>query len=137
MLRFIANLQARLVPGVGVGEVPRHAPQERQAQGAAPLRTAIRRSRREAPRPHRPCRGGPGDTNRAGRRNRVGPAIWQSFYFSIVGGVAFLALLPLARPLVALGRLTADVTLAITVNRVDFTYSGVATLTAAATAAHA
>jgi MATE family multidrug resistance protein len=39
----------------------------------------------------------------AKRPHRVGPAIWQSFYFSVAAGVAFLALLPLAGPLVALG----------------------------------
>ena len=45
----------------------------------------------------------------AGRRRRVGPAVWQSLYFSLVGGLAFLALIPLARPVVALGGTTATV----------------------------
>jgi MATE family multidrug resistance protein len=39
----------------------------------------------------------------AGRPHRVGPAVWQALYFSVVGGVAFLALLPLAEPLISLG----------------------------------
>src|SRR5260370_25245868 len=26
----------------------------------------------------------------AGRKERVGPAVWQSFYFSVVAGIAFL-----------------------------------------------
>ncbi len=39
----------------------------------------------------------------AKRQWRVGPAIWQSIYFSIVTGLGFLLLWPLARPLVALG----------------------------------
>src|SRR5215470_2399771 len=32
----------------------------------------------------------------AGERRRIGPAVWQSIYFSVVAGVAFLALIPLA-----------------------------------------
>jgi MATE family multidrug resistance protein len=39
----------------------------------------------------------------AGRPRRVGPAVWQALYFSIAGGIAFLGLVPLARPLMALG----------------------------------
>src|SRR5262249_28292537 len=39
----------------------------------------------------------------AGRHERVGPAVWQALYFSVLGGIAFLALLPLARPIMALG----------------------------------
>jgi len=38
----------------------------------------------------------------AGRKERVGPVIWQSLYFSLVAGVCFLIFLPLAEPLVAL-----------------------------------
>src|SRR5262249_8971946 len=38
----------------------------------------------------------------AGQPRRVGPAVWQALHFSVVAGVAFLALLPLARPLVVL-----------------------------------
>lgn len=39
----------------------------------------------------------------AGRSHRVGPAVWQALYFSVVAGVAFLGLLPLAGPLIRLG----------------------------------
>jgi MATE family multidrug resistance protein len=39
----------------------------------------------------------------AGQSPRVGPAVWQSLYFSAVAGVAFLGLIPLAEPLMALG----------------------------------
>src|SRR5207244_7434297 len=39
----------------------------------------------------------------AGRRHRVGPAVWQALYFSVVAGVGFLALSPLAGPLIRLG----------------------------------
>jgi MATE family multidrug resistance protein len=39
----------------------------------------------------------------AGRPHRVGPAVGQSFYFSLLGGLLFLALAPLAEPLMALG----------------------------------
>jgi MATE family multidrug resistance protein len=39
----------------------------------------------------------------AGRPRRVGPAVWQALYFSVAAGLAFLILLPLAGPLVALG----------------------------------
>jgi MATE family multidrug resistance protein len=40
----------------------------------------------------------------AKRHHRVGPAVWQSFYFSVAGGLAFLCIWLLAEPLVALGR---------------------------------
>src|SRR5260370_29915269 len=33
----------------------------------------------------------------AGRPERVGPAVWQSLYFAVVAGVAFLGLWPLSR----------------------------------------
>jgi MATE family multidrug resistance protein len=39
----------------------------------------------------------------AGRQRRVGPVIWQSLYFSVVTGILFLALRPLAGPLMSLG----------------------------------
>jgi MATE family multidrug resistance protein len=39
----------------------------------------------------------------ASRPRRVGPAVWQAFYFSLLGGVAFLALLPFADLLMAWG----------------------------------
>jgi MATE family multidrug resistance protein len=39
----------------------------------------------------------------AGRHHRVGPAVWQALYLALAGGIAFLGLLPLAEPLVALG----------------------------------
>ena len=39
----------------------------------------------------------------AGRPERVGPAVWQSLYFSLAGGIAFLAFLPLAPWLISLG----------------------------------
>ncbi|HEV3083523.1 MAG TPA: MATE family efflux transporter [Gemmataceae bacterium] len=35
----------------------------------------------------------------AGRPERVGPSVWQSLYFSVLGGLGFFALLPLAEPL--------------------------------------
>jgi MATE family multidrug resistance protein len=38
----------------------------------------------------------------AGRRQRVGPAVWQALYFSLAAGIAFLGLVPLADRLVAL-----------------------------------
>jgi MATE family multidrug resistance protein len=38
----------------------------------------------------------------AGRPRRVGPVVWQSLHFSALGGLAFLLLLPAARPLAAL-----------------------------------
>jgi MATE family multidrug resistance protein len=39
----------------------------------------------------------------AQRLHRVGPAVWQSLYFSVVAGLAFLCILPLAAPIVSLG----------------------------------
>jgi multidrug resistance protein, MATE family len=39
----------------------------------------------------------------AGQPHRVGPAVWQALYFSLLAGVAFLALIPLAEPLMLLG----------------------------------
>jgi multidrug resistance protein, MATE family len=39
----------------------------------------------------------------AGRPERVGAVIWQAFYFSVASGIAFLGLIPLAGPLIALG----------------------------------
>jgi MATE family multidrug resistance protein len=38
----------------------------------------------------------------AGRKERVGPAVWQSLYFSVAAGLAFLVFIALAEPLVAL-----------------------------------
>src|SRR4051812_16048451 len=38
----------------------------------------------------------------AGQPQRVGPAVWQAIHFSLVAGLAFLGLVPLAGPLVAL-----------------------------------
>ncbi len=38
----------------------------------------------------------------AGRPRRVGPVVWQSLHFSVLGGLAFLLLLPVARPLAML-----------------------------------
>lgn len=38
----------------------------------------------------------------AGRPRRVGPVVWQSLHFSVLGGLAFLLLVPAARPLAAL-----------------------------------
>jgi len=40
----------------------------------------------------------------ARRPERVGPAVWQSLYFSVVAGIAFLGFYPLAPYLVALGQ---------------------------------
>jgi multidrug resistance protein, MATE family len=40
----------------------------------------------------------------AGQRHRIGPAIWQALYFSVLAGIAFLVLVPLAAPIVALGK---------------------------------
>jgi MATE family multidrug resistance protein len=40
----------------------------------------------------------------AGRPHRVGPAVWQSLYFSVAAGLAFMLIVPLAGPLVALGQ---------------------------------
>jgi MATE family multidrug resistance protein len=39
----------------------------------------------------------------AGRPHRVGPAVWQGLYFAAGGGLLFLAVVPLAPSLVALG----------------------------------
>jgi MATE family multidrug resistance protein len=39
----------------------------------------------------------------AGQNHRVGPAVWQSLYFSTAAGLAFLGLVPLAEVLVGLG----------------------------------
>jgi MATE family multidrug resistance protein len=38
----------------------------------------------------------------SGQHRRVGPVVWQALYFSLVAGVLFIALAPLAGPLVAL-----------------------------------
>jgi MATE family multidrug resistance protein len=38
----------------------------------------------------------------AGQPERVGPVVWQAFYFSAASGLAFLGLIPFAGPLVAL-----------------------------------
>jgi MATE family multidrug resistance protein len=45
----------------------------------------------------------------AGRPHRAGPAVWQALHFSLVAGVAFLGLIPLAGPLMALGEHSAAV----------------------------
>jgi MATE family multidrug resistance protein len=45
----------------------------------------------------------------ADRPQRVGPAVWQALYFSVGTGVAFLGLLPLAGPLLALGEHSAAI----------------------------
>jgi MATE family multidrug resistance protein len=37
----------------------------------------------------------------AGRPERIGPAVWQSLYFSLPAGLAFLGLIPLAAPVFA------------------------------------
>jgi MATE family multidrug resistance protein len=37
----------------------------------------------------------------AGRPERIGPAVWQSLYFSMPAGLAFLGLIPLAEPVFA------------------------------------
>jgi MATE family multidrug resistance protein len=37
----------------------------------------------------------------AGRPERIGPAVWQSLYFSVPAGLAFLGLVPLAGPVFA------------------------------------
>ncbi len=39
----------------------------------------------------------------AGQFRRVGPVVWQALYFSLLSGVGFLTLLPLAGPLVSVG----------------------------------
>jgi MATE family multidrug resistance protein len=38
----------------------------------------------------------------AGRPRRVGPAVWQALYFSVLTGLAFLVMVPLAGPVCAL-----------------------------------
>jgi MATE family multidrug resistance protein len=38
----------------------------------------------------------------AGRQERIGSAVWQAFYFSVLAGVAFLGLIPLAEPIFTL-----------------------------------
>jgi MATE family multidrug resistance protein len=38
----------------------------------------------------------------AGQHDKVGPIVWQAFYFSVIAGVAVLAAVPLAGPLMAL-----------------------------------
>src|SRR5947209_18654481 len=38
----------------------------------------------------------------AGQLRRVGPVVWQALWFSLAAGLAMLALVPLAGPLVAL-----------------------------------
>ena len=45
----------------------------------------------------------------AGRRERVGPAVWQAIHFSMIAGLAFLFLIPMAGRIVALGQHTAEV----------------------------
>ncbi len=44
----------------------------------------------------------------AGRPHRVGPAVGQSLYFSIVAGLAFMVIAPFAEGIMALGRHAAD-----------------------------
>lgn len=39
----------------------------------------------------------------AGQRQRIGAAVWQSFYFSVFAGLAFLGLIPLAPHIFAIG----------------------------------
>lgn len=45
----------------------------------------------------------------AGRPQRVGAVVWQSFYFSLFAGIAFLGVIPLAGPMMALGGHSAAV----------------------------
>jgi MATE family multidrug resistance protein len=45
----------------------------------------------------------------ARRPSRVGPSVWQAYYFSLAAGLAILLLIPLARTLVALGGHSASV----------------------------
>lgn len=45
----------------------------------------------------------------AGRKERVGPSVWQSLYFSVAAGVGFLLVLPLIRPLMFLTGHTPEV----------------------------
>lgn len=44
----------------------------------------------------------------ANRPHRVGPAVWQGLYFSLVGGLVFLLMIPLAPYVVALGAHPAE-----------------------------
>jgi len=44
----------------------------------------------------------------AGQSQRVGPAVWQGIHFSLAAGLAFLGLVPLAGPLVALAGHSAE-----------------------------
>jgi MATE family multidrug resistance protein len=44
----------------------------------------------------------------AGQTRRVGPVVWQSIYFSLMGGVLFMLVAPLAGYLVAAGQHTAE-----------------------------
>jgi MATE family multidrug resistance protein len=44
----------------------------------------------------------------AGQPRRVGPAVWQGIHFSLAAGLAFLGLVPLAGPLVALAGHSPD-----------------------------
>jgi MATE family multidrug resistance protein len=44
----------------------------------------------------------------AGQPQRVGPAVWQGIHFSLAAGLAFLGLVPLAGPLVALAGHTPE-----------------------------
>src|SRR6185312_12585275 len=44
----------------------------------------------------------------AKRHNRVGPAVWQGIYFAAIAGIAFLALIPAAPFLIALGGHNAE-----------------------------
>lgn len=37
----------------------------------------------------------------AGRKDRIGPAVWQSLYFAVIAGFAFLLFIPFLEPLVA------------------------------------
>jgi multidrug resistance protein, MATE family len=39
----------------------------------------------------------------AGRPERVGPSVWQAFYFGVLAGLCFLVLVPLASSIMALG----------------------------------
>ena len=45
----------------------------------------------------------------AGRRERVGPSVWQAIHFSVLTGIAFLAVLPFIGSLVALGEHSPEV----------------------------
>lgn len=39
----------------------------------------------------------------AGQHRRVGPVVWQALYVAVASGLLFLGLIPLAKPLIALG----------------------------------